>query len=620
MAKPIKIHRGYVDWTDASTATTHSIPGVSDWSKCFVLLSHAVQSVGAGPPSGTVSDLKTKNLAVAVWADDVSNVLQLRRETTDANRISYEVWEYVGSAGGDYEFVVLTSQEATLLAGNSTITTPITGYTDIDDVAVFTNGLVNNSSFNRVNTFLRASKSGTNSVLTAGSSFGLDHACALQHVEFKGSAWSLQEITDVGMSVGKNAQTISAVDWGETIVISSWSCANNTSGAGLDELGYTVIVDTGNTTSFDIRLRSTVSFPANYTFTSYVLSCDGATVNHYDSVDGSGTTLPAGSASPQTESITITAVSDVDATALLFYADTTGTGTAWPRSHWTSRLTSTTNVDAWRSRYGQTSEWSLHTIEWPDEAISITLSGGELGVAKGTPSVVAVAPTELTPDGGAVGTEIRHRANTIYTPALGAAPAGYTRRQILASVVDSIKTAVTAAGDSVFRARYEAIDSDAIPCVLVHSPEDRSMPRGRLAAPIRIEREMDIIVECVTSGASGYGEDSTVDDEGLDVTVDDAIDSLIDQVEHAILANKNFINFFEYVSDIERQYHYDERDTRRAMAGLRFMVRFGLEWYDDSSADTLDTVHIDVDMINPAPPSGTGPDGTIEVSQTISTS
>lgn len=185
-----------------------------------------------------------------------------------------------------------------------------------------------------------------------------------------------------------------------------------------------------------------------------------------------------------------------------------------------------------------------------------------------------------------------------------------TAREIRTLTVTTLKAAATIAGARVFdsRSKGRPLTPDELPALVVKTNRGRheesrhgNEPHFRV-----IER---LLVECHAQTPATFG----VDAEDRDAEAARLRDVLEDQVLTALFTDFAWIDLFEFVKRTEMERGWDvESAGRIAVSVITIDCQFDRS-FQPVIADDLDTIAIDVDMIDPTDDGTPGPDGKIDV-------
>jgi len=290
------------------------------------------------------------------------------------NRVLWEIWEYIGDAGGDNEMTVLDTGVCTFTSGGGDFTcngaTILGGATDDNDVEVFVTGRGNPDVTNdQVQRCLVTSSwdSGNNwPVFTRSEA---SNACDVSYavIEWTGSNWAVQRITHDFTGAAFQTETITSVGEISRAFFhtqqrnADGGCCNDARAAGSE-------VELINPTTIEYRLpESTAGWSGNMDAVTWVISNaeidngEYMVVNHY-----SDRRLDSGSEEENWQ-FTIT--------PLTYYTNGTTIsglsgqsdqgGTSYPNGYLVARLTDSTTVDFWRAETGQEDSYTFQVTEFP---------------------------------------------------------------------------------------------------------------------------------------------------------------------------------------------------------------------------------------------------------------
>lgn len=203
--------------TIAASATSVTITAGTDYtapaaiSKAFIRITgvnFTGEGIGtnfAGPPDNwTVYITNPGNLLTSI-------TLSRGNAYTEATRVSWEIIEYTGSAGGAYEFIVRHEEVLNLsITDKSKDTGTVSGVSTAADVCVFiTSQACTDAGSSRGDSeeFLHTSEYISGSTIarvTRGASTNRSSVCTVAVVEFTGSNWLVQRETHTYTSADTN--------------------------------------------------------------------------------------------------------------------------------------------------------------------------------------------------------------------------------------------------------------------------------------------------------------------------------------------------------------------------------------------------------------------------------
>ena len=352
---------------DSGTFTWATLGWDAPGSLSSAFLIPTAVNQATGPSAGTTANRNDDDAGFTM--ELTSTGVTVYRESTGVNedvRIAFAMVEYVGDAGGDNEFIVRDRGRTTT---TSTSTTPtLSGtYTDWQDVVANVIGVQSNQTGRTWDRGLHTATMSSGPTLTLDRGDGTG-TCIVswEAIEFTGANWTVEQVTHAISTAGSNeTETLSTATgaWATKLIFHSHRSTSN----GLDETGINVWP--GSTTS-SVRFRSRSGAGGAQNITAYVLEHSDLSVTHEDSITGSGTDHPTGSASPQTIDVTIS--EDSAQAFVVASADCAGSGTAYPRNFWLAYLASDTILRWFRARHGQASDWAYQLVD----TSGITAGGG----------------------------------------------------------------------------------------------------------------------------------------------------------------------------------------------------------------------------------------------------
>jgi len=379
----VKVQRNITDFGASEDSLAVNIDSVSATSSAFARLTDVVMKSG-GLSAGSTATKNNDDVGASILLT-ATNQITVYRESTGENadyRTAWEVWEYTGSPGGANEFIVRYQDHITMASGQQDQT--VSGISNINNCVPFVTGIRNTGvsvDFDDMTVTAEMYESeGTNYVRLKREGTGGTTYVSVAVVEFTGSNWTVQNNISHKFSAAaaNETETINNVsDWTKAFIISSYRTGNGEE--GLEEQGWNTWPKDSDEIYFRLRTGADNVSTKNYYVIANVIQNSELTVQHIDSITGSGTEHPAGSTAPQTVNETINTVASTTATGLFSTHDCTGSATAFPRPMWNYYLSAADNVQYWRSFYGQPGDWALQVIQFPEATSSgtssITVSG-----------------------------------------------------------------------------------------------------------------------------------------------------------------------------------------------------------------------------------------------------
>lgn len=371
MPATIKVQRAGVTFGSGSDSTTATPDTVSSLTAAFARLT-AVIPCSRGIALGSTADKNNDDLGMTCELTGVSTITFTREAggENDDYRAYWELWEYIGPAGGNDEFIVRGHGSNTLSSGTAVINVAVSGISSLSDCVPFITGIRHDGTgrnWDDVNVTAKAvnivGPGDTIEIRRGGTSGDLEVTWAM--VEFTGSNWIVQNnIEHSFASAGANeTESIAAVNaWDEAFIVPSFRSSGEN--PNLDDSAFNIWPG-ATTSTLRFRLNSGATTPTNSFAMAHVVENPSLNVLHEDSITGGGTDHTGGTGL-QTVDQTISAPTTALAECVAFgTADSDGSGLQYPRHLWAYRLTATTNFQWQRGRGGSTSEWARQAVGWP---------------------------------------------------------------------------------------------------------------------------------------------------------------------------------------------------------------------------------------------------------------
>ncbi len=263
----------------ANTATItegvdYNLPAGADSSSCFIFLSNS-RLTGCGVTSGGGAQQNDDFTVHITNPDNIATSITFERASSPASdcRLSWEIWCYVGAAGGEHEWIVRKQETLTVASGTTATGAAVAGVSDDNAIVVFITSQSSDRTSNSewwhclwTSDWDAANDEADFSRL--GPSVVTDSHLSYVVIEFTGSSWrDVQRLTfDTTGTVWdttnqNNSFTVSITGLGGVELLSvartfmhvQYSNSNNPS--GLDDSGDVVELDT--TTTLRVRNRAT---------------------------------------------------------------------------------------------------------------------------------------------------------------------------------------------------------------------------------------------------------------------------------------------------------------------------------------------------------------------------
>ncbi len=289
-----------------------------------------------------------------------NNVILRRYGGANNCRVDWEIVQYIGASGGPNEIIVRQTSQPSVASGAQTHSTALAGsVSDAGRVIPFITGQRSsyNSRSNVNRTLFTSNIVGSNVVLDRGTS-GSSATVSFAVVEFTGSNWSITKQVNTARS-GTN-QTVSLstalTDYTKAFIHPTY-LYRTTGTVGLDDASERVRLTSNTQMNF---WAATGTDAANKEHIVWIAENPDMTVNEY-------TGTMAGPGEEEIDDIAVAQVADVAQTSVMVSNDSTGAGTAFPRGFINATLLSDSTVRLRQSDNGQTSDYSILVIEWPED-------------------------------------------------------------------------------------------------------------------------------------------------------------------------------------------------------------------------------------------------------------
>ncbi len=387
MAGDIKIQRGTTDVGNTGGTDT-SFTSVDSLTKAFALNLNS-QFCTAGD-NGSSSNLE---------ADDISGRMELTGTGTltfsrvsgskSANmRFGWEIWEYLGDAGGDNEFIVRSRNTVTMATASDGTASLDTTPDDRNNCIPFITGVsstVTSNGEDHLTCAAYLNSSGTLVVERGGGDGSGTTVVQVVVVEFTGSNWTVAHGRRTAITLDSGAVSIYADstgwdavgtvdigDWGEAIIFGQHKITSNT-----ETLADNACRWYAGGTTYQAGFAQHADASATKNYVVHVLQHDDMVVTRYSVSDSGPVTT--------TDDITSAGLTDLAESAILGSATTSGTGDAMGRGWRNFALDSLFQASSWCHRTGNGMTHEFQVIDLTgiiSISATITPKGNLLHVGK----------------------------------------------------------------------------------------------------------------------------------------------------------------------------------------------------------------------------------------------
>lgn len=313
----------------------------------------------------------------------------------DSTRVSWEIIEYKGVAGGENEIIVRRQEDLSYVSGNTTLTSSaVSGIVTDADVAVFITGQFNNSTgatvYNRGFSTAAWNAGGDTVTFTRGAS-GNTATLSYAVVEFTGSNWKVQRVENTYAAAGTTeTEAITAVNSLSRTFLHTQKRFSVSTHANF---GQEVWLSGIGQVSFLLDAAATT--PAGQVGVAWVIENTQTSGVPMDVTRSNGSFNTTGTA-PQTNTVSIgKTLSDLSIASIFTNNRSDTANNTWPEPILGVRLISTTQYEVWRSDIAANINYRTEVVEWPTAERKIEQSYYRLYVDNN-----ALKPTDPWPAGG----------------------------------------------------------------------------------------------------------------------------------------------------------------------------------------------------------------------------
>jgi hypothetical protein len=350
--------------TAGNTTVTLNAPGSftapASLANAFVRITNS-QNTGAG----STTNQNANQVCANIRFNGTGQIIIQRNNNTNATRVSWEIVEYIGTPGGENEFIVRSQGTSTFANRGETKTETFAGAATLAKLAAFVTGVRDNQgrSDRYYSNLVTASIPDLATVqFDRVSGIGFNNAIVVSYavVEFTGGNWTVQwaehTYNNAGVTETENLGT--ALNTANAFVHTQ-TRVSSTALTGVDEYGHQVWISGPSQVSF--RLRAGATTPASQHSVAWVISNPQMTVNRTNG------TLTSTGTSPFTGTLACTTGSDLSNASLFWNNDCSGTGTTFPQPMLAVRLTAVNTLEYWRSdgTNGVANDYRFEVVQWP---------------------------------------------------------------------------------------------------------------------------------------------------------------------------------------------------------------------------------------------------------------
>jgi len=356
------------DQTDVPTAgTTASITAVSSLNSAFEMMSSNRRM--SGGPSAVTTNQEADDLSAAGVLTDTSTITYSRVSGSSSNtmRCAMEVVEYTGPAGGPNEFIVRGRYTGLLTGGTNSVSVTVSGVSDKDRCIPIITGILCEDTTDggaRATGLVLLTNATTAVVYAGGSASRVTVHFTL--VEFTGSAWTVGHAaagpvsadsgsaTIVTGSNGSSGTTVDVGDWGTACIFAHHAGdLGSDANQAIADNWPNITPTSGSTTSVDYTFNSQHD-GVNNLHLAHVLQHDDMVVQR---ITDTGSHTGARNVSiPST-------LSSISEAFVRVCRTSSGAGTAYGRGWVNARLTTTSNVELWVHRNGNSIDTRIEVVD-----------------------------------------------------------------------------------------------------------------------------------------------------------------------------------------------------------------------------------------------------------------
>jgi len=372
----IKIQRGVTVFGGAGeTTTTRNIDPVISFGNdgnAFVRITN-VQYTSAVPDAGTTSVRNDDDIGARAQLTDLDEITftRLASAIDEDVRVAWEVWEYVGAAGDNNEFIVRLDTEVTT-PDDTPVNTNIPSFDDRNNLVPFLTGVTNTGSTTNWDNAVHTAEitdpgGGLADVTLDRDGPSATSVVGVVVVEFTGIHWKIQNnIVHTFLTSSIETESISPVNsWDEAFITSSFHSPDGQTER--DEIAAIIWPSPNDDEiNFDLDVSVGGLGTGQYIAIAHVVENHEMTIQHIDTVTGGAPNLPAGPGGAHTVISTVNQVNAMSETGLISTILNLNGGGTYPRPFFNYQLIADDTVEFFRGRSASGgSEAALQVIQFP---------------------------------------------------------------------------------------------------------------------------------------------------------------------------------------------------------------------------------------------------------------
>jgi hypothetical protein len=397
LGNDFRVQRGVINMNaDTETITAgvdYDAPASAD--RAFIRITNTGYT-GAGPDLGSGTRNADDITVYMTNPENITNSVTFQRgaSSPDTTRISYEIVEYTGVAGGDNEIVVRRQEDLAYVSGNTTLTSSaVSGIVQDADVAVFITGQYNANTGATVYTrgaSTAAWNAGADTVTFTRGGSGSIANISYAVVEFTGSNWRVQRAEHTYTAAGATeTESITAVNSLSRTFLHTQKRFSVSTHANF---GHEVWLSGIGQVSFLLDAAATT--PTGQVSVAWVIENTQTTGTPMDVSRSSGLLDTVGT-SPETNIVSIgKTLSDLSVASIFTNNRSDTTNNTWPEPIMGARIISTTQYELWRGDITANQNYRTEIVEWPTAERKLEQSYYRLYVDNN-----ALLPTDPWPSG-----------------------------------------------------------------------------------------------------------------------------------------------------------------------------------------------------------------------------
>jgi len=321
---------------------------------------------GMGDISSGKANQKAQNFTAWISSQTAGSIVITRVGTLGSTRVDFQIVAYIGVSGGNNEIIVRETGVLTAAGVATTASTVVSGIVDTNDVVPYLTGSGTDYGFKSLVHVGMSTLTIAGSTLTATSRGQFDTNSSYAIVEYVGINWTVNSenytLADTPFTL-----TNPVADLTKTFIHTQTRCTNANGQQGLDDVSFRTWLTSTTQLAVDAQTNNLSNEKSCQT---YIVenSASGEEAMIVQRVTG---TTMSGAGEEEVMDISITTLGQLNNASLNgLGADSTGSGTAFPRGFVSFAILDDSTVRIKQSDNGQTTIVDFEVVSWPQTSAS----------------------------------------------------------------------------------------------------------------------------------------------------------------------------------------------------------------------------------------------------------